>query len=95
MTVTGLQAGQYDTALDILDDEGSVNLDERAESWRSEGWGGYEASTYASRTGGTEPTMTGYEAAGLQTAREEYLAQRNGFRIQIREFTKPAGDARP
>lgn len=35
------------------------------------------------------------EAAGLQTAREEYLAQRNGFRIQIREFTKPAGDARP
>ena len=35
------------------------------------------------------------EAAGLLTAREEYLAQRNGFRIQIREFTKPAGDARP
>lgn len=30
------------------------------------------------------------EAAGLQPTREEYLAQRNGFRIQIREFTKPA-----
>lgn len=29
-------------------------------------------------------------AAGLQAQREEYLAQRNGFRIQIREFSKPA-----
>lgn len=29
------------------------------------------------------------QAAGLQPTREEYLAQRNGFRIQIREFSKP------
>lgn len=71
VTVTGLAAGHYDTALDILDDEGSINLDEREQSWRAEGWGGYEASTYASRTGGTEPTMTGYEAAGLQTGRDD------------------------
>lgn len=48
VTVTGLSGSEYDTALDILDDEGSVNLDERAESWRSEGWGGYESSSYAS-----------------------------------------------
>ncbi len=27
--------------------------------------------------------------AGLLPAREEYLAQRNGFRLQLREFTKP------
>jgi len=45
---------------------------------------------------GFEPeTLTTWaEQAGLQPAREEYLAQRNGFRIQIREFTRPAG-ARP
>lgn len=48
VTVTGLSGAEYDTALDILDDEGSVNLDERAQSWRSEGWGGYETSSYAS-----------------------------------------------
>lgn len=48
VTVSGVSGGEYETALDILDEEGSVNLDERAESWRSEGWGGYEASTYAS-----------------------------------------------
>jgi len=47
VTVTGLSMTEYDTVLDILDDEGTVNLAEREESWRSEGWGGYEGSSYA------------------------------------------------
>lgn len=47
VTVTGLSTTEYDTVLDILDDEGTVNLAEREESWRSEGWGGYEGSSYA------------------------------------------------
>ncbi|MTE00795.1 DUF2382 domain-containing protein [Paracoccus sp. YIM 132242] len=68
VTVTGLSASHYDTALDILDDEGSINLDEREQSWRSEGWGGYESSTYAG--GASTPTMTGYEGASLQTDRD-------------------------
>lgn len=40
---------------------------------------------------GFEPGLltTWAEQAGLLPAREEYLAQRNGFRLQIREFTKP------
>lgn len=38
VTVTGLNASLYDTALDILDDEGSIDLDERVERWKSEGW---------------------------------------------------------
>lgn len=42
----------YERALDILDDEGTVNLDERAETWRSEGWTGYSAaSTTGAATG--------------------------------------------
>lgn len=41
--------------------------------------------------GFTPDTLTGWAvAAGLQPTREEYLAQRNGFRLQIREFTRPA-----
>ncbi|WP_435164757.1 YsnF/AvaK domain-containing protein [Falsirhodobacter sp. 1013] len=47
VTVTGIAGTEYDTVLDILDDEGTVNLDEREASWRSEGWGGYESSAYA------------------------------------------------
>src|SRR5918993_3100537 len=33
---------QYERALDILDDEGTVNIEERAQAWRSEGWTGWE-----------------------------------------------------
>lgn len=47
LTVSGLTSAEYDAVLDILDDEGTVNLDEREASWRNEGWGGYEASPYA------------------------------------------------
>ena len=42
--------GEYDQALDILDDEGTIDIDERASSWRSEGWEGYPAGTMG--TGG-------------------------------------------
>ncbi|VDS10495.1 Stress response protein YsnF [Paracoccus haematequi] len=48
VTVTGLSGADYETALDILDDEGSINLEEREESWRSEGWSDYKSSSYAS-----------------------------------------------
>jgi len=30
----------YDSAHDILDDEGSIDMDERADLWRAEGWDG-------------------------------------------------------
>jgi uncharacterized protein (TIGR02271 family) len=30
----------YDTAIDILDDEGTIDLDQRAQTWRQEGWTG-------------------------------------------------------
>ena len=38
---------QYERALDILDDEGTVNIDERAQAWRSEGWTGWEQGSKA------------------------------------------------
>jgi len=31
---------QYERVLDILDDDGTIDLDERADSWRAEGWSG-------------------------------------------------------
>ena len=33
----------YDRAIDILDADGAVDIDEREKAWRSEGWGGYPA----------------------------------------------------
>lgn len=52
VTVTGLSGADYETALDILDDEGSINLEEREESWRSEGWNDYQSSSYGASAGG-------------------------------------------
>jgi len=58
VTVTGLSTAEYDTVLDILDDDGTVNLAEREESWRSEGWGGYEGSPYSTGTSGLAEAAT-------------------------------------
>lgn len=54
VTVTSLSGDRYDTALDILDDEGAVNLDEREQNWRSEGWSGYQGGSYSD----TEPSSS-------------------------------------
>ncbi len=40
VTVTGLSPDDYDRAMDVLEDAGAVDIDERAESWRAEGWTG-------------------------------------------------------
>jgi len=69
VAVDGLSATQYDLALDILDDEGSVDLDEREESWRSEGWSGYEAGATEAYSLGAEAPKADLGAAGSSTTR--------------------------
>jgi uncharacterized protein (TIGR02271 family) len=79
VTVTNVPMGLYEQALDILDDEGAIDIDERAESWRSEGWTGYSPSdsSYSDRTGtytagsgmGTGTTSTGYTDGGMSGSR--------------------------
>jgi len=44
VTVTGVDDRLHSTVLDILDDEGTVDMDERERTWREEGWRGYDAS---------------------------------------------------
>lgn len=51
---------EVDRVIDILDDDGVLDLDEQQTSWRSEGWQGYDASTSGNTTGGL-----GAAAAGL------------------------------
>ncbi len=49
---------QYERVLDILDDEGTIDIDERAESWRSEGWTGSSMADVLS--GSTANVTTGH-----------------------------------
>jgi uncharacterized protein (TIGR02271 family) len=51
---------EVERVVDILDDDGVLDLDEQQTSWRSEGWQGHEASTSSGMTGGL-----GAAAAGL------------------------------
>jgi uncharacterized protein (TIGR02271 family) len=61
LTVQTDQA-RLETAYDILEQNGSVDLDQREASWRKEGWGGYSA------TGGTTAATGGTTAATGATA---------------------------
>lgn len=58
----------HDRALDILDDEGTINVDERAQSWRSEGWQGYRSETQPNTSGigsGASTTAGTASASGM------------------------------
>jgi len=48
----------YERVLDILDDEGTIDVGQRAASWRSEGWTGYSGSDYRPRATGTATAMS-------------------------------------
>lgn len=44
-------ASHYEKALDILDDEGTVDMGEREQAWKKEGWSGYEGRSDVNATG--------------------------------------------
>jgi uncharacterized protein (TIGR02271 family) len=55
---------QADRAIDILDQSGSVDFDQRQEEWRSQGWAGYQgrsAGAGAGRMGATSDRSTSQE----------------------------------
>jgi len=41
LVTASIAGANYEEALQILDAEGTIDIDERAESWRKEGWMGY------------------------------------------------------
>jgi uncharacterized protein (TIGR02271 family) len=63
VAVSGLDQTLYQTAHDILDDDGSINIDERADQWRSEGWN-YSGSNATSAS-------ASYDATARSAGRED------------------------
>ncbi len=57
VTVTTSDAN-YERAMDILDDEGTIDIDERERSWRAEGWSGYRPGTTGSTASGSTAAST-------------------------------------
>jgi len=65
-------AGNRDTILHILDDEGTVDMDERETTWRSEGWAGTETGYTSSASGSAMATGSAIKDAGLVARDENY-----------------------
>lgn len=60
-----VEPAHVETAYDILEQNGSVDLDQRESTWRKEGWSGYSAGT---ATGSTTTTGTATGAVTEATA---------------------------
>jgi hypothetical protein len=68
VTARDIPDGLHDTVVDVLDDEGAVDIDERAAGWRSEGWTGFTAA----QTGAPADILagTGLGATGRDAGRD-------------------------
>ncbi|TXM98679.1 DUF2382 domain-containing protein [Methylobacterium sp. WL64] len=69
LLTVSVEPAQTETAYDILEQHGSIDLEQRETTWRKEGWSGYSAggATAASSTTGTTATAsttTGTTATG-------------------------------
>ena len=53
MLTATVEQAQIETAYDIVEQHGSVDLDEREATWRKEGWSGYTGETAAGATATT------------------------------------------
>lgn len=103
VTVSGHSAGQHDKILDILDDEGSIDLDNRVEAWEAEGWSRSTAAATSSTTdysatravtGTSSGTSSTLEANGeevIPVVEEELRVGKrdvNNGRVRVRSYTR-------
>jgi stress response protein YsnF len=74
LTVSGIPAGQQDRVLDVLENAGAADIDEREAAWRAEGWSGYSGGQ-AQGYGATEASAgtTGYSGARAASAEGESI----------------------
>jgi uncharacterized protein (TIGR02271 family) len=63
----------YETALDILDDEGTVDVEERATAWKQEGWTGHIHMPATAPLSVTGSAGTGSVAGRTAGEREEVI----------------------
>lgn len=65
----------YDTALDILDDEGTIDIAERESTWRSEGWQGYSDASSVGTSAGIGAKQATGEVGSAYSDREMAISE--------------------
>lgn len=75
-TVVNVSApeGRFEEIADILEGEGSADIDERASTWRSEGWESTSASSSPAYSSGSIGTSTGTSTGGGANLGNSYAA---------------------
>ncbi|MBM3091839.1 hypothetical protein GFB56_13565 [Ensifer sp. T173] len=86
-----VDAATYDTAHGILDEEGAIDLDERADIWRTEGWtGGRDRQEAASRDDAFQADVTTSPPTGVGLYARS--AERTSPRVRAYELTEELPD---
>ncbi|MET0430350.1 MAG: YsnF/AvaK domain-containing protein [Microvirga sp.] len=70
VSVATADASQLAAAMDILEDHGAVDMDERETSWKSEGWTGYTPGSAISADANTGSGATGLSGSAATTRRD-------------------------
>lgn len=66
-----VESAHLETAYDILEQNGSVDLDQRETAWRKEGWSGYAAGTGTAT--GTAAGAASLQSAGTAVGGKDYI----------------------
>lgn len=91
---------QHETAVDILDDEGTIDVDEWSESWRADGWAPTDPSLAPGRTvpdpriaQAATTSEDAFEAERRAKREEEMIGRRDtdlsGTRVRSYLYDKP------
>ena len=81
MVTATVSEAQAETAEEILDRDGTINVDESVESWRKEGWSGYSAPTAHKPQAGTSQAIPEVEER-LRVGKRQV----NSGRVRVRSY---------
>ena len=87
MVAVRSEEATYNEVLDILDQDGAVDLEQREASWRSEGWTGGISDTLTTRSAGTAPLAATTNLAASTSTRTEQASLATG---SVRQATGAA-----
>lgn len=86
-------AADHDQVIDILDTDGSVDMDARTESWRSEGWSGYSSGDTATSgvpSARSDTAVPGQGDGTIEVMQEEMRIGKRDVshgRVKVRAYT--------
>jgi uncharacterized protein (TIGR02271 family) len=89
LVTVGTTSANRDRILDILDDEGTVDMDAREESWRAEGWTGYQTTSEVATQRTAAPATSADTDAPIEVVEESLRVGKRDVergRVRVRSY---------